>query len=160
LESARLMRIGPDEIAKNRDGISLMGSMVRVMATVGMFDRFEVPVRGSSNYKQTMDRWAAHETGSGYFWITSNNNRRSTQVDSGRAYVRAHLRATALGIDMHPLSQAVQEFAEVKPQFDALKALLGFGGTGTTVQMLARVGYGTPGMGPSPRREVASLIRA
>jgi hypothetical protein len=160
LESARLMRIGPDEITQMRDGISLMGSMVRVMATVGMFDRFEVPVRGSSNYKQTMDRWAAHETGSGYYWITSNTNTRSTQVDSGRAYVRAHLRATALGIDMHPLSQAVQEFAEVKPQYDALKSLLGIAGTGTTVQMLVRVGYGAAGTGPSPRRDVASLIRA
>jgi hypothetical protein len=160
LESARLMRIGPDEIAKNRDGISLMGSMVRVMSSVGMFDRFEVPVRGSGNHKQTMDRWAAHETGSGYYWITSSTNTRRTQVDSGRAYVRAHLRATALDIDMHPLSQAVQEFAEVKPQYDALKALLGIAGTGTTVQMLVRVGYGAPGMEPSPRRDVASLIRA
>ncbi len=160
LESARLMRIGPDEIAQMRDGIALMGSMVRVMATMGMFNRFEVPVRGSSNYKQTMDRWAAHETGSGYYWITSNSNTRSSQVDSGRAYVRAHLRATALGIDMHPLSQAVQEFAEVKPQYDALKALLSIAGTGTTVQMLVRVGYGAAGTGPSPRRDVASLIRA
>jgi hypothetical protein len=160
LESARLMRIGPDEITQMRDGISLMGSMVRVMATVGMFDRFEVPVRGSSNYKQTMDRWAAHETSSGYYWITSRTNTRGTQVESGRAYVRAHLRATALGIDMHPLSQAVQEFAEVKPQFDALKSLLGIAETGTTVQMLVRVGYGAAGTGPSPRRDVASLIRA
>lgn len=160
LESARLMRIGPDEIARNRDGIALMGSMVRVMATVGMFDRFEVPVRGSSNYKQTMDRWAAHETGSGYYWISSRTNTRSIQVDSGRAYLRAHLRATALGIDMHPLSQAVQEFAEVKPQYDALKVLLGIAGTGTTVQMLVRVGYGAAGVGPSPRRDMASLIRA
>lgn len=160
LESARLMRIGPGEIAQMRDGISLMGSMVRVMATVGMFNRFEVPVRGSSNYKQTMDRWAAHETGSGYYWITSATNTRRIQLDSGRAYVRAHLRATALGIDMHPLSQAVQEFAEVKPQYDALKSLLGIAGTGTTVQMLVRVGYGAAGTGPSPRRDLAQLIRA
>ena len=160
LESARLMRIGPDEVAKHRDGISLMDGMVQMVTKVGLFDRFEVPVRGSSNHKRTMDRWNAHETGSGYYWITSATNTRSNQLDSGRAYVRAHLQATALGIDMHPLSQAVQEFVEVKPQYDALRPLLGLNGTSTTVQMLVRVGYGAAGTGPSPRRDLAQLIRA
>jgi hypothetical protein len=161
LESARLMRIGPDEVAKHRDGISLMDGMVQVVTKVGMFDRFEVPVRGSANHKRTMDRWNAHETGSGYYWITSSTNTRTNQLDSGRAYVRAHLQATALGIDMHPLSQAVQEFVEVKPQYDALRTLLGLAGSDTTVQMLARVGYGAPGgKAPTPRRDVAQLIRA
>jgi hypothetical protein len=159
LESARLMRIGPEEVEQNRDGIALMGKMVRLMSTVGLFNRFEVPQRGSSNYKQTMDLWSVYETGSGYFWIASFDNSRTTQLKSGRAYVRAHLHATALGVDMHPLSQAVQEFVEVKPQFDALRTLLGFGGTTTTVQMLARVGFGVVDAGPSPRREVAQLIR-
>ena len=164
LESARLMRIGPDEVEKNRDGIALMGSMVRVLTSVGMFDRFEVPVRGSSNYKQTMNVWANYETCSGYLWMTSVNNSRSTQLDSGRAYVRTQLKATALGIDMHPLSQAVQEFVEVKPQFEALKSLLGIASTGETVQMLVRVGYGVAGSAastpPSPRRDLAQMIRA
>ena len=107
LESARLMRIGPDEIERHRDGIALTGAMVRLMAGVGLFDRFEVPQRGSSNYKQTMNRWSVFETGSGYFWIASRGNARAAQSDSGRAYVRAHLQATAAGVDMHPLSQAL-----------------------------------------------------
>ena len=162
-ESARLMRIGPDEVEKSRDGIALMGSMVRVLTTVGMFDRFEVPVRGSSNYKQTMNIWANYETCSGYLWMTSVNNSRSTQLDSGRAYVRTQLKATALGIDMHPLSQAVQEYVEVKPQYDALKSLLGIALTGETVQMFVRVGYGVTGsaasLPPSPRRDLAQMIR-
>lgn len=160
LESAHLMRIGPGEVEANRDGISLMGPMVRVMSSVGLFDRFEVPKRGSSNYKQVMKRWAVYETGSGYFWIASRDNSRAAQLNSGRAYVRAHLHATAAGVDMHPLSQALQEFAEVQPQFDALHALLGFGGQTGTVQMLARVGYGIDKTSPSPRRDLAQLIRA
>ncbi len=160
LESARLMRIGPNEVEKNRDGIPLMGRMVRALSMLGLFDRFEVPQRGSSNYKQTMDRWAVYETASGYFWIASRDNSRTTQLNSGRAYVRAHLHATAAGVDMHPLSQAVQEFVEVKPQFDALRALIGRGDTGNTVQMLARVGYGTLHSGHSPRRELGQIIRA
>jgi hypothetical protein len=160
LESARLMRIGPDEIEKNRDGISLMGSMPRLLSAVGMFDRFEVPQRGSTAFQRVMDRWAAFETGSGYFWVASSGNSRSQQIAAGRAYVRAHLQATAAGVDMHPLSQALQEFVEVKPQYDALHRLLGFDSAANTVQMLARVGYGTTAVGPSPRRELGQLIRA
>jgi hypothetical protein len=159
LESARLMRIGPDEILRHRDGIALTSPMVRVMSAVGVFDRFEVPQRGAANLQRVMERWQPFETGSGYLWIASRGNARAAQLDVGRVYVRAHLRATAEGIDMHPLSQALQEFAEVGPQRDALHALLGFGSGGTTVQMLARVGYGAAPAGPSPRRELAQLMR-
>jgi hypothetical protein len=160
LESANLMRIGPDEIEKNRDGISLMGTMPRLLSAVGMFDRFEVPQRGGKAFERVMDRWAAFETGSGYFWVASKGNSRSLQLAAGRAYVRAHLQATAAGVDMHPLSQALQEFVEVKPQYDALHRLLGFDPATNTMQMLARVGYGAAAAGPSPRRELDQLIRA
>ena len=60
---------------------------------------------------------------------------------------------------MHPLSQAVQEFAEVKPPFDALRTLLGLGATADTVQMLVCAGFGTNHAQPSPRRELVQLIR-
>jgi hypothetical protein len=159
LESARLMRIGPKEIAQNPDGIALTGAMVQVMSSVGMFNRMEVPKRGSSNYEQTMKRWNAFETGSGYYWIASRTNTRFEQVNAGRAYVRAHLMATAEGVDMHPLSQAAQEFAEVKPQFDALRALLGLGDANSAVQMLVRVGYGVQAAEPSPRWGLEPMVR-
>ncbi len=160
LESARLMRIGPKEIAQNPDGIALTGAMVQTMSSVGMFNRMEVPKRGSSNYQQTMKRWDAFETGSGYYWIASRTNTREEQVNSGRAYVRAHLHATAAGVDMHPLSQAAQEFAEVKPQFDALRALVGLTDPSSVVQMLVRVGYGVQAAGPSPRWGLAPMVRS
>jgi hypothetical protein len=160
LESARLMRIGPGEVAANRDGIALMDRVIRVMAGVGAFDRFEVLQRGSSNHGHAMARWAPFETGSGYFWIASRGNSRAAQLDAGRAYVRAHLQATAAGVDMHPLSQALQEFAEVRPQYNALRRQLGIADASVTVQMLARVGYGAEPVGPSPRRELVSMIRA
>lgn len=159
LESARLMRIGPAEIEAHRDGVPLMGTAVRLMSSVGMFDRFEVPRRDSSNYRHTMARWSHFESGSGYFWLASRGNTRVAQIECGRAYVRAHLHATAAGVDMHPLSQALQEFAEVRPQYVALHTLLGFSGSDATVQMLARVGFGRDPEGPAPRRELAQLLR-
>jgi hypothetical protein len=159
LESARLLRIGPGEIEQHRDGISLMATMPRVLSSLGLFDRFEVPARGSSNLTRVMQRWQPQETGSGYLWIASRGNSRRHQVDSGRAYVRAHLQATALALDMHPQSQSLQEFAEVRVQYDAMHRLLGFDPAQTTVQMLARVGYATAAAGPSPRRDAAGLVR-
>lgn len=159
LESARLMRIGPSEVAQHRDGISIMGALPRLASALGLFDRFEVPVRGGSNFERTMDHWQPQESGSGYFWIASRGNSRRSQLDSGRAFVRAQLLATAHGLDMHPLSQALQEFSEVRAQYDALHRLLGFDPAQTTLQMLARVGYGRTVSGPSPRRDLAQLVR-
>jgi hypothetical protein len=160
LESAHLLRIGPAEIEKHRDGISLMGLMPRVMSSIGVFDRFEVPVRGTSNFSRVTERFQAEETGSGYFWIASRGNSRRSQLDAGRAYVRAHLQATAASVDMHPQSQSIQEFAEVRSQFNALHQLLGFDPAQVTVQMLARVGYGTVAARGTPRRDLAGLVLA
>ncbi|TAG49224.1 MAG: twin-arginine translocation pathway signal protein [Betaproteobacteria bacterium] len=160
LESANLLRIGPAEIEKHRDGISVMGAVPRLMTSFGMFDRFEVPTPGSTGYSQVMERWMPFETGSGYFWIASKGNSRRSQVESGRAYVRAHLQATANGVEMHPLSQALQEFAEVRAQYDALYPLIKLDPAQTTIQMLARVGYAKVAAPPTPRRDLAQMVTA
>ena len=159
LESARLMRIGPDAIATHRDGISLNSPMVRTLYTVGLFDPMEVPQRGSSSLQRVMDRWVPFETCSGYLWLASSGNDRPAQVASGRAYARAHLQATAAGADMHPLSQALQEFAEMRSLREAVHRAVGLDPATTTLQMLARVGFATEPTGPSPRRELGTLLR-
>ncbi|WP_271009513.1 Acg family FMN-binding oxidoreductase [Paucibacter sp. B51] len=159
LESARLMRIGPAEVEQHRDGIALMGGMVRLSAALGLFNRFEVPRADSSSMAQIRKRWAAFETASGYLWIVSEDNSRAAQLRCGRAYVRSHLRACAAGLDMHPLSQALQEYAEVRPQLRALRQLLACSeDSPETVQMLARVGYGLEAASPAPRRELRQMF--
>lgn len=158
LESARLMRIGPEAIAANPDGISLNSPMVRALHTVGLFDPMEVPVKGSKMLERVMERWVPFETASGFLWLASPDNSRPMQVASGRAYVRAHLLATAAGADMHPLSQALQEFPEMRGPREALHRTLGLGAAGETLQMLARVGFATGPSGPSPRRRLDALV--
>jgi hypothetical protein len=158
LESARLLRIGPDEIATHRDGISITGLMPRILVATGMFDRMAVPKKGDSNYQRMMDRWLPFETGSGYFWLAANGNTRKQQVAAGRAYVRTHLTATSIGVDMHPLSQALQEFKEIQKSYADIHKLLGFDPASTTLQMLARVGYGLKPSEASPRRDLATLV--
>lgn len=160
LESARLLRIGPDEIATHRDGISLNGAMPRLMRAVGLFDPLQVPEAGSSNLQRAMERWAPFETGSGYLWLAGDDNSRDTQLKAGRAYVRLHLQATAAGVDLHPLSQALQEFPEVRASYRALHQALGVDPARGPVQMMARAGFALAPAGPSPRRDLASMIRA
>ena len=159
LESARLMRIGPDAIATHRDGISLNSPMVRTVHTLGLFDPMEVPARGSQALQRVMERWTPFETGSGYLWMASTGNARAAQVGAGRAYVRAHLQATAAGVEMHPLSQALQEFAEMRGPREAVHRALGVDAGRETLQMLSRVGFATEPGGPSPRRDLETMLR-
>jgi hypothetical protein len=159
LESARLMRIGPSAIAANPDGISLNSPMVRALYTFGLFDPMEVPAKGSTSLKRVMERWVPFETASGFLWLASSDNTRPTQVASGRAYVRTHLLATAAGVDMHPLSQALQEFPEMRGPREAVHRTLGLDAKGETLQMLSRVGFAAEQRGPSPRRNLDSMLR-
>ena len=159
LESARLLRIGPSAIAANPDGISLNSPMVRALYSLGVFDPMEVPVKGSKSLERVMDRWLPFESGSGFLWLASPNNSRLTQITAGRAYVRCHLLATAAGSDMHPLSQALQEFPEVRGPREAIHKTLDLTALGETLQMLSRVGYATEQRGPSPRRGLESMLR-
>jgi hypothetical protein len=130
------------------------------MHAIGVFDPLQVPVRGAASFDRVMDRWSDMETGAGFLWIASQGNARGQQLASGRAYARAHLQATALGLDMHPLSQALQEFAEMRRPYEEVHRVLGFAPETTTVQMLARVGYGKAPAQPAPRRGLASLLSA
>ncbi len=165
LESARLMRIGPDEIARYRDGISVNGLLPRAAVALGLFDRTAAPVPGTRAFDQVMQRFEEHGgTAMGFVWITTDSSAaggsRSAEVWAGRAYVRQQLKATELGLQMHPMSQAPQEFEEMKPHYQRLHALLTGSAAGqATVQMFSRIGHSAP-VEPSPRRPLDSLLRA
>ncbi|HRD97816.1 MAG TPA: twin-arginine translocation pathway signal protein, partial [Rubrivivax sp.] len=80
-----------------------------------------------------------------------------TQVAAGRAYLRVQLAATAQGVVMQPLQQALQEYPEVAGPYRQIHQLLGATAPGQTVQMWARVGFAAP-VPPAPRRGVAAHI--
>lgn len=165
MESIHLTRVGPSEILQHRDGISINSPFVRAVAAVGLFDRTRPPAEGSAAYKNAMGRFEGHSrTAMGFVWITGPNTR-SDQVEAGRAYVRLQLQATALGVGMHPMSQAVQEFTEMAPHYERVHQLvLGQPAPRTpqeaTVQMFCRIGY-TPDPAPAtPRRPMAAFVQA
>jgi hypothetical protein len=163
MESVHLTRVGPGEILKHRDGISLNSPFIRAVDAVGMFDRKNPPAEGSEAYKTMMTRFEGHSrTAMGFVWL-AGGNRRADQVNAGRAYVRLQLQATALGVGMHPMSQALQEFAEMAPHYErAHQLMLGRGAPKTaddeTVQMFCRLGYTATPAPATPRRPLGAFV--
>ena len=159
MESVELMRIGHAEIDANPDGIDLGGPMIEAGVATGQINREILADPGSDAFQFGRDQLAETYGSIGaLYWITTPTNTRADQLEAGRQYVRANLQATKLGLAMHPMSQALQEYEEVAPQYDAVHRLLGATGD-QRVQMLARVGYG-PAIGPSPRWPVEAHVEA
>jgi hypothetical protein len=161
LESLKWLRVGSSEIRRHRDGLSLNDPMVVLLERVGLFDRSKAPAPGDSAIRAQIDDFAKKIASTGAFmWMTSEANDRATQVAAGRAYARVQLAATGLGIAMHPLQQALQEYPEQRGPYAAIRDLVGVREPAGVVQMWARVGFAEP-VGPAPRRGVdAHLVRA
>lgn len=168
MESIRLTRVGPDEINQHRDGISINALVPRLANAIGAFDRTKPPAEGTTAYRQMMSRFEGHSrTAMGFVWLSTDtsanaaaNTTRHAEVRAGRAYMRLQLAATRIGLQVHPMSQAVQEFPEMKPHFDELHRLLvGKPASQETVQMFCRMGYVDGAAALTPRRGVDAIIR-
>ncbi len=159
MESFDVLRVGQSEIAAHRDGLSLTSPMVVAMDRLGLFDRTKAPAADdyatSSQIKQFDEKLASTP---GFWWMVTPGNDRVTQVNVGRAYARAQLAATAQGLALHPLSQALQEYVEQQQTYADIHALAGATAPGETVQMWARVGY-AQAVEPSPRRRLQDFVR-
>jgi hypothetical protein len=167
MESLRLTRVGPAEIAQYRDGISINEWLPRLAVMLGEFDRSKPPAPGSVADKKSIERFEQHSlTAMGFVWLSTPTAQhmpagtgRSAEVNAGRAYMRLQLKATELGLQVHPMSQAPQEFPEMKVHYDALhQVLLGKPATEETVQMFCRIGY-CPEQQHTPRRPLDSILR-
>lgn len=91
-----------------------------------------------------------------YAMIISAGNSRVDQIESGMLYSRLVLTGHTLGLAMQPLSQALEEYSEMKPLYDKLKQT--YAPQNGTVQMLFRVGRPEISAPLSMRRDVQSLI--
>ncbi len=83
-----------------------------------------------------------------HIWMVTDGNSRQDQINAGRDWVRINLASTQQGIGFHPLSQALQEYPEMRDHFKEVHKR--FAPEGGTVQMLSRLGYG-PVVPKSPR---------
>lgn len=148
-ESVDLFRIGSREVDANPDGIDFTGPLFEGLAAAGLFTREAALDTNSSTFRQGAAMILKNaDTAMGHVWLTSEANTRVDQINAGRDWMRLHLAATAQGIALQPLSQALQEYPEMVGKFaDIHKILAPEGGT---VQMFARLGY-CESVRPSPR---------
>ena len=157
-ESVELMRIGEKEIAAHRDGLFLRGPAIEAMHAVGLLNREALARPGTMAFKQA--RAFADplcEATPAFVWLISPGNDRLTQIAAGRAYARMALEATARGIAIQPMSQALQEYPEMAALFARMDAAVGVQ-PGERLQMLVRAGYAKD-VPPAPRRGLDDLFR-
>ena len=157
MESVELMRIGRAEIEASPDGIDLGGPFLETLRLFGLMTRSKLADPDSTAFQQGLEIYQEIiNSAMGHFWLITPDNSRGTQLAAGRAYVRANLKATELGLGMHPLSQALQEYREMSALYDELNDNLQTP-PGARLQLLARLGYG-PELDPSPRWPLESRI--
>jgi len=95
---------------------------------------------------------------SAFVWQVTAGNSRLNQLQAGRDYMRLTLQATKLGLAVHPMSQLLQEYDEMKDlQAEFVKLVAAK--PDERVQMLCRVGYG-PETSASPRWPLKNRIMA
>lgn len=148
-ESVDLMRIGKQEINASPDGIDIGGALLETMMLVGVMSRDALTDLDS---EATRSFLAGYEkmlmSTPAYAVITSVKNDRISQIKAGAQWLRLNLRTTELGLALHPVSQALQEYEEMAKPYQRSHQLLAE--NGETVQMLGRLGYG-PSIDPAPR---------
>ena len=150
MESVNLMRFGKAEVEASPDGIDFTGVSFELMNKTGLMTRENVGDPTSTSFNQGMQMYKEiHFSTMGYVWVKSAGNSRVDQLLAGREWIRLNLQATAQGLAVHPISQALQEYPEMEALYNELHERLG-ANLPTRIQMFARIGYG-PKIPPSPR---------
>ncbi|MEM9012867.1 MAG: twin-arginine translocation pathway signal protein [Pseudomonadota bacterium] len=157
MESVDLMRIGRSEIEANPDGIDLGGPMLETLSVFGVLTRDQIADPTSQAFAQGLDMYREIiGSAMGFLWLATPDGRQH-EIAAGRAWMRQALTASAAGLGLHPLSQALQEYPEMATLYEEIHQSL-VPESGLRLQMFARLGYGPP-VGPSPRWPVESRVR-
>lgn len=156
-ESIDLMRIGNRAVAENPDGISIDGTVMGLLKLTGQITPDKLDKAGTMAYQTGFNGYAdLIQSAQGFIWLNSDDNSRTSQLIAGRDWLRINLAAQKLGVGVQPLSQALQEFPEMKPHYDAIHSALTVNNQ-HTVQMFGRFGYASAGL-PSPRHPLSSRL--
>ena len=148
-ESTDLFRLGKAEIEANPDGIDFSGPFFETLILTGMFTREGSLDPQSSEFAQGAKIYETMLMATpAYAVIRTGGNSREDQIEAGRRWLRLNLTTTALGLSLHPVSQALQEYPEMAQHYATAHELLA--DEGETVQMLGRLGYG-PEVPVTPR---------
>ena len=148
-ESTDLFRLGKAEINANPDGIDFSGPFFETLILAGLLTREGSLDPDSAEFAQGAAIYDEMLTATpAYAVVRTPGNSRLDQIEAGRRWLRLNLTTTALGLALHPVSQALQEYPEMAEHYAAAHDLLAE--PGETVQMLGRLGYG-PKTARTPR---------
>jgi len=161
LETIEMFRFNEKEVEKYKDGFSLAQSGKSSIARFFIENLFlsrekalKDPVSfGKSAIEMTQNQVDSTKT---FGILTTKGNSRLNQVKIGRVYARLNLLVNSMGLVMHPISQILQEYPDMKQlQKDFLSV------TNTkkdeTIQMFFRLGYADETT-HSPRRDIKDII--
>jgi hypothetical protein len=127
------------------------------MGPVGIqakIDQMNVVFLDNGPYQIRMDSELINSTPYLGFISTQNNDSKS-QVLAGQTLERLWLAATALGVSLHPMSQAL-EVPETKKELDRLLPVEA--GSTQYVQQTFRLGYAEPVKEHTPRRALEDVL--
>lgn len=155
-ESVDLMRIGKSQINATPDGIDLGGPLLEMLSLIGNLTPETLMDPQSAAYQQGRDMYEKMlKSTPAYILLKTQGNTRADQIAAGRQWLRLNLMTTYLGVSLHPISQALQEYSEMKPLNQAIQT--SFARDGDTIQMFGRLGYG-PKTPPAPRWGVEAKL--
>lgn len=155
-ESVDLMRVGKAEINENPDGISMRDPMLEALRLGGILTNEALLDTKSPAFLNFLAEYKALlEATPHYAVMTTPSNTRFDQLNCGRGLMRLYLKTTEMGLSLHPVSQALQEFPEMVKEYSLAHDLLA--PEGHTVQMLLRLGYG-PKANATPRWDLETRI--
>lgn len=155
-ESVDVFRVGARATDATPDGIDLTGPLIELARVTGQMRPDVLMNPDSVSFQQGLAAGLENaRTGMGYVWITTPTNSREDQLVTGANWVRVNLAAAAQGLGFHPMSQPLQEYAEMAEIYSAVHERLA--PDGGTVQMLCRLGYG-PEVPPSPRWPIDAKV--
>ena len=156
MESVHLFRVGRREIEANPDGIDIGGAMLDALRLAGQLpDETLADMSHPAVIANMQETSAQIASAPAIALVVTPANGRADQIAAGRQWLRLNLECTASGMALRPVSQALQEYAEVRADYEAVQGRFGRGGT---VQMLGLVGYG-PAQPRTPRWRLETRMR-
>jgi hypothetical protein len=164
MESVRLMRFGRAAVTANPDGIALWGPGIEEAVAAGQLSPRTVSSPDAPAFGPYLERYRAMIAATpAAVWLVTGGASASEALAAGRSWLRLNLAATGLGLGVHPMSQCLQEFAEMRGPFSEAHSLFAAPagmGSGARVQMLARLGHlAGRAPGPTPRWPAPTRIR-
>jgi len=159
-EAAIIFRKNEREKNEYRYGFSFEGSGVHgfkmhlLQTLLTIFPNMNNLEAAKSNF-MTQTELATKEN-SGFLLITANNNSRAQQFNTGRLYSKIQLTAHTLGLAIQPLSQAIQEYPEMKDIYQNIHNDIVEGNE--TILMLFRIGKPVSEVPKSMRQDVEKFI--